>query len=459
MYYIKDHYEATNKVIRLEDVPEEMYGGALPRARGRRSKRKMTAEEYLEVEKSVKKAKVASDKLKIDGSTMPSIEEAPTSWIAPDQPAIPKKKRKPAVRRIKDFPHVTEKAEAATASEAIGKAMEIAFELQEMVMTEASQLLTIHGTANDDHKRTAECSEPSTTGNVPSHKEPVVHEISSDFPSISLETSSSSSNSDDDKPIGHRYPNLINSQSTSAKTHTKPSQTSTYEPVGHIINEKLAEIAVRRDQVIDSILRHHPQPLNIQPLNMIAPDKDNLNPQTASEMTSEATASEKVISENSQQQRPEPQTSSPQQQPIVPEPSVPEPTVPEQTCPKQTVPEHIVSEQPVTKPVPEPEPKPDTETVAPEHPAPEPTQILPFSVPLQITRLDGISLATNMDTDSEDDQDDHASAMAIDPDQPSTSQSLTTNNQPPNLAIIPTALPKPSKQPSPPTIFLDPQVL
>jgi hypothetical protein len=145
-----------------------MYGGALPRARGRRSKRKMTAEEYLEVEKSVKKSKVASDKLKIDGSTMPSIEEAPTSWIAPDQPAILKKKRKPAVRRIKDFPHVTEKAEAATAaSEAIGKAIEIASELQEMVITEASQLLTIPGTANDDQKRTAGCSEPSTTGNVP----------------------------------------------------------------------------------------------------------------------------------------------------------------------------------------------------------------------------------------------------------------------------------------------------
>jgi hypothetical protein len=47
MYYIKDHYEATNKVIRLEDVPEEMYGGALPRARARISKRKITAEEYL----------------------------------------------------------------------------------------------------------------------------------------------------------------------------------------------------------------------------------------------------------------------------------------------------------------------------------------------------------------------------------------------------------------------------
>jgi hypothetical protein len=40
MYYIKDHYEATNKVIRLDEVPEEMYGGAVPLAKGRRSKKK-----------------------------------------------------------------------------------------------------------------------------------------------------------------------------------------------------------------------------------------------------------------------------------------------------------------------------------------------------------------------------------------------------------------------------------
>jgi hypothetical protein len=108
MYFIKDHYESTNKVIRLEDVPEEMYGGALPLARGRKSKRKLTEEEYLEAEKSAKKAKKekgASDKLKIGGSAIPSIEEevedldsnvvlnrktrsgkADASSIAPDQP-------------------------------------------------------------------------------------------------------------------------------------------------------------------------------------------------------------------------------------------------------------------------------------------------------------------------------------------------------------------------------------
>lgn len=63
MYFIKDHFETTNKVIKLEDVPEEMYGGALPLARGRRSKKKLTAGEYLEAEKPSKKARAASYKL------------------------------------------------------------------------------------------------------------------------------------------------------------------------------------------------------------------------------------------------------------------------------------------------------------------------------------------------------------------------------------------------------------
>jgi hypothetical protein len=45
-------------------------------------------------------------------------------------------------------------------------------------------------------------------------------------------------------------------------------------------------------------------------------------------------------------------------------------------------------------------------------------------------------------------------------DQPSTSQPLTTNGQSPsNQAIVPIAPPKSSKQPSPPTIFLDSHIL
>ena len=66
--FILKHYETTRETIRMEDVPETMYGGALPVAS--KKKRKLTKEEYLsEVDddeeasephkKKAKKAKVA----------------------------------------------------------------------------------------------------------------------------------------------------------------------------------------------------------------------------------------------------------------------------------------------------------------------------------------------------------------------------------------------------------------
>jgi hypothetical protein len=291
-----------------------------------------------------------------------------------------------------------------------------------MEMTEASQHLTISGTA--------ECSEPSTTGNVSTPSEPVIHEISSDSPSTSLETSSSSSSdSDDDKPLGYRYPKLVQSHPTSTKTHKNPSQTSSYESVGHVIDQKLEEISERRNQYIDRILLHHPQPLNIQSLNMIVPDNVESDLQTTSEMAPEASASE-----SPQHHAPEPQTtSSPQQPPVVPEPTVPEQTSPKHNVPEPTVPEHNT-----------------LEPVAPEQPVLEPTQSSTINLPdqtIQITRYDGVSITNDMDIDSEVDQDDQASDMVIDTDsdQLSTSQPLTTNGQSPtNLAIVPTAPPKPS---------------
>lgn len=201
MYYIKDHYEATNQVIRLDEVPEEMYGGTVPLAKGRRSKRKMTAEEYMEVEKSAKKAKPVYDKLKIGGSAMPSIEEIAEDinsnvvlsiGIAPEQPAIPKRKRKPALRRTKDFPYIIKIAKAAfdlDLKELQGKkaeaekVLEIAAELKESVVLKAKQLMLM-------------ASESAEKDSDPEPEEVV--NISSDSTSSS---SSDSDDSDDDIPL------------------------------------------------------------------------------------------------------------------------------------------------------------------------------------------------------------------------------------------------------------------
>jgi len=47
--FIKEYFEMTGQVIKISDIPEEMYGGVLPVAKNRKSlKRKMTEVEYLD---------------------------------------------------------------------------------------------------------------------------------------------------------------------------------------------------------------------------------------------------------------------------------------------------------------------------------------------------------------------------------------------------------------------------
>jgi len=65
LYYIHDHLQAIGKTIQLEDIPEQMYGGALLVAKGRKSKkRELTEAEYLEkaYEEPPKKSKKVMSK-------------------------------------------------------------------------------------------------------------------------------------------------------------------------------------------------------------------------------------------------------------------------------------------------------------------------------------------------------------------------------------------------------------
>jgi len=60
--FIKEYFEMTGQVIKISDIPDEMYGGALPIAKNRKSlKRKMTEAEYLDVspKSAAKNAKTA----------------------------------------------------------------------------------------------------------------------------------------------------------------------------------------------------------------------------------------------------------------------------------------------------------------------------------------------------------------------------------------------------------------
>jgi len=77
-YFIYDHWEKIGETIRFDEVPKEMYGGTLPVARKRKSKKKATskADDVKEAseskKKKAKKEKQASQG-KATGSGIPSI--------------------------------------------------------------------------------------------------------------------------------------------------------------------------------------------------------------------------------------------------------------------------------------------------------------------------------------------------------------------------------------------------
>jgi len=59
--YMKEYFEMTGQTIKISDIPDEMYGGALPIAKSRKSqKRKMTEAEYLD-DTPEQVAKIAKD--------------------------------------------------------------------------------------------------------------------------------------------------------------------------------------------------------------------------------------------------------------------------------------------------------------------------------------------------------------------------------------------------------------
>jgi len=88
--YMKEYFEMTGKVIKISDIPDEMYGGALPVAKNKKSlKRKMTEAEYLE-DTPEPVAKVAK-------TSAPTTSDVPPQQEAPedeDSEALIRKRRR-----------------------------------------------------------------------------------------------------------------------------------------------------------------------------------------------------------------------------------------------------------------------------------------------------------------------------------------------------------------------------
>jgi len=80
VHYILDHFEKTGQTIKFNDIPDTMYGGALPIAKSRKSKKKAISEaEYVEeapkpAPKKAKKSKAAPQE-QLAGPDVLSIQQ------------------------------------------------------------------------------------------------------------------------------------------------------------------------------------------------------------------------------------------------------------------------------------------------------------------------------------------------------------------------------------------------
>ncbi|AES75651.1 hypothetical protein MTR_6g052660 [Medicago truncatula] len=99
MHYIREHFERTQVKISLKEVPEQMYGGALPVAKSRKTKSKaLSKEEYL-VEEAPRKASKRSKAADKDGEAAPKPKKAKTvktegSTVSTSEEVIQKKRNK-----------------------------------------------------------------------------------------------------------------------------------------------------------------------------------------------------------------------------------------------------------------------------------------------------------------------------------------------------------------------------
>jgi len=280
MALIADYYETHGKLISLDEVPEEMYGGELPIAKSRKSKRKdLSKEEYLAEEQPSKKAKnrnlvkapeeggfdlqyIEEEAERVLGKRTREGQEVAPSPI--QAPRILKKSRKKSIRKLK----YTSEAEEQEINEMVDEvtndaAKELVNEVMDFVRKEAPDKETTTAAAFEVIKASREVQELAssevenlvlrTASEVGASEKPASEELphpetlesnslsqtkvsevvtlssSSDSPSSSSssEPSSSSSTNSDDIPLSRAVPSLRNkTPSPSTKLHKEPATDS-----------------------------------------------------------------------------------------------------------------------------------------------------------------------------------------------------------------------------------------
>jgi len=339
------HLETTGETIRMEDVPEDMFDGALLVAKSRKTKKiALTEAEYLDdasEQPSMKAKKAKKEKASIQvnevGPAVPTIQEevqdlahaevlnkrtrsgktVGTSQPQPAQPSIPKKKRKHVVRKLKIAPKEKEveeeneivsrevrrkkEVDAAALEKALRLAKEIEVPAEVLIkestvevvqlgieLTENLQQMVV---ADELVKAADEVHEEAGYSKVDASE---VHKGNNGYSSTSsdsrstpasLSTSSSTSSDMDDIPLNRVYENLNKrlSLSPSTKTEKKPDS-DTFVHMYPSIEERIHDMQQRRINACVRLHVDHPlQPPMIEHIQFVPADAEGVNDHIRSE--------------------------------------------------------------------------------------------------------------------------------------------------------------------------------
>jgi hypothetical protein len=259
---------------------------------------------------------------------------AASTQAAPEQPTIPKKKRKVATRKLKESAYVTQEEEevedatglvtrevkkkkvvdAATlakigelvkgievpasslAREDAGvlaqQVVEATEDVQALATSEAGKMLMVVSDSEGvqgDKAAGSEVAAPEAVIDIPDspHSHSVVEVESDSTQSSSSQSTSSSSATDyDDVPLGKLYPTTQKGQSSTTGTHKKPKTNISQEPVRSDIDDRIIGLSQRKAHFYDRfpVSTNPLRPPMIQPLNMV-PSDENIEPSSSSHPT------------------------------------------------------------------------------------------------------------------------------------------------------------------------------
>jgi len=477
-----------------------MYGGALPIAKSRKSKKRaMTEAEYVEdapeaASKKAKKSKAAPQEILPDPEVL-SIQQESQELDASEvldkrtrskkpanapQSSIPKKKRKMAIKKLRQASLAAEKEEEAatslvsreilkrkakeetvvkkaleiaaqisvpsdvlmqkTTSEVAQAAIELSEDLQQLIRSEAATLEAAASRGNSDL----------------SHS---VIEVESRFGN-----SISSPNSSDleDVTLSLLYKNISPSSKQKQKVNTEP-----FEPVYPAVRKSIREMSQMRVDICNKLPANHPfQPPMVEPLNIAPANAKGSDEPAISASTTTATSS--------QSDQPNPTLAQTQAETDTCEPSNSQPKSPTKLS-EPNVLDQLVSHYSGELPEVESELQKASEVasdeVASESPQQQSVEPQTASTKIQIipeyiestscTEEVSESEANEMEIEMTNSFSTSASNDMTETNIPTTMPTIPTNNQPSSshLAIQPITPPKPTNIPFPPTMYLDSSLL